>query len=76
MKSGVCPKCESREVHILTNDDSLRALSLRTAAVSQFVCIDCGYLELYVQDPEMLPKIAQATQKISAENMLGLDDSK
>jgi len=73
MKSGVCPKCESREVHVVTSDDVLPSLSIRRAALSQFVCAKCGYVEFYVQDAGLLPKIAQAAQKVSAENVLGLE---
>ncbi len=75
MKNGTCPKCRKKSVHVvLTNEDSIWIASLRTAFLSQFVCVECGYVEFYVQDESLLPKIAQVTQKISSENVLGLED--
>lgn len=74
MKTGICPKCSAREVYAVTSSDSIPARSIRPATLSQFVCASCGFVERYVQDAELLPKIKQAAQKISAENVLNLED--
>jgi hypothetical protein len=74
MRDGVCPKCSQREVYVQTSDDGLRALSNKPAAISQFICGVCGYVEHWIQDIGCLAGIRKVSQKISSEKFLGLDD--
>ncbi len=62
MKKGKCPKCESPDVHVVTTTTSEVAISinwLNTAFLDYYVCAKCGYVEMFVRDPSMLPKIAE-----------------
>jgi predicted nucleic-acid-binding Zn-ribbon protein len=60
MKDGQCPKCESQEIYFAEQNElqiSLGAFS--AASLSFYVCVNCGYVELYVKDMALLPKIAE-----------------
>ena len=58
-----CAKCKSTEVHVI-------AIAMRigaqiptgwgsNAAVDHHVCTNCGYVEMYISDREVLDKIAR-----------------
>jgi len=69
MKNGHCPKCDSNNVHVVNSMRNqivvpLGILSMVGSATSLYVCVQCGYLELYVQDPTDLPKIAETWPKL------------
>jgi predicted nucleic-acid-binding Zn-ribbon protein len=70
MKSGRCPKCGSTEVHAGTriaakggvygsNTIPLGSLGFSSAALDNYVCVTCGYVESYVADRWKLEKIAR-----------------
>jgi predicted nucleic-acid-binding Zn-ribbon protein len=60
MRDGRCPKCDSGSVHLV--DAAHLAIPvgrLQVAPLDYLVCAGCGYVELYVKDRELLPKIAE-----------------
>jgi predicted nucleic-acid-binding Zn-ribbon protein len=63
MKYGQCPKCESEEVHVVSTirNDIIIPLGVFSvgSATNLYVCVECGYIEIYVQDKTDLPKIAE-----------------
>ena len=70
MKSGQCPKCESAEVHVVSSVRNtfvvpLGVLSMVGSATSLYICAHCGFVEIYVQDPSDLPKIAEKWPKLA-----------
>jgi predicted nucleic-acid-binding Zn-ribbon protein len=70
MKSGRCTKCHSNNVHVVNSLRNhvvvpLSLLSMVGSATSLYVCVDCGYLEIYVQDLTDLQKIGETWPKVS-----------
>lgn len=69
MKSGTCPKCQSDEVYsgagiVLKKGpfgSNAVPISLTSiAALDNYVCTTCGYVERYIADAE---KLAEITDK-------------
>ena len=57
MRNGVCPKCQSKEIYNGTkispksgwnNSNTIPVGELKTAALDNYVCGSCGYVESYV----------------------------
>lgn len=83
MKSGVCPKCGSRDIFTNTlmstrskagpNNVNTIPLTPTTTnvpslvALDYYVCINCGFTETYISDPVKLQKIARTWPKIELE---------
>jgi predicted nucleic-acid-binding Zn-ribbon protein len=68
MKSGICPKCEAKEVHLYTNlsaELSINVGFLSAANLNYYICTNCGYVELFVQEKSVLPKIAEKYPKVN-----------
>lgn len=74
MKSGVCPKCDSKNVYCGTNifpksgpfgSNSIPVSLTSIAALDNYVCVDCGYVESYVEE-DKLEEIARKWQKAAA----------
>jgi predicted nucleic-acid-binding Zn-ribbon protein len=68
MKNGQCPKCESEEVHVVSTSRNIiripvGVLSARSAT-NLHVCVECGYVEIYVRDKTDLPKIAETWPRL------------
>ena len=67
MKDGVCPKCKAAEVHIVTQtavEVSIAITWSKTAGLNYYVCTNCGYVELFVQEEGHLPHIAEKYPKV------------
>jgi predicted nucleic-acid-binding Zn-ribbon protein len=67
MKDGICPKCEEREVHVFTGTGaelSIRLGAFSGASVIYYICANCGYVELFVENKADLPKIAAKYPKV------------
>lgn len=67
MKDGICPKCAAREVHIFRGTGaelSIRLGAFSAAGVIYYICTACGYVELFVDDKEKLPRIAEKYPKV------------
>jgi predicted nucleic-acid-binding Zn-ribbon protein len=59
MRDGQCPKCASQEVYFVEPSELQIPLgAFKAAPLSFYVCVNCGYAELYVKDSDLLPKIA------------------
>ena len=70
MRSGHCPKCESADVHVVSTIRNqivvpLGLLSVGGSATDLYVCVRCGYVEIYVQDEADLPQIAEKWPKVA-----------
>ncbi len=69
MKKGTCPKCGSTEIR--TNRRKIHqgdhfylgSAGLTGLYCHSYVCLDCGYLEDYVE-PKYLAKMAEKWDKI------------
>ncbi len=67
MKNGICPKCEAKDVHVVTNNMMEVAVPitwLRRAYINYYVCTNCGYVEIFVKNKYYLPKIAEKHPKV------------
>jgi predicted nucleic-acid-binding Zn-ribbon protein len=72
--NGSCPKCASQEVYsgrkiplktgpFASNSVPISLTSL--AALDNYVCVACGYVERYVKDPAKLREIAECWPRVS-----------
>ena len=73
MKQGKCPRCGSEEVHsgveVLPKSgpfgsNSIPISIVSIAALDNYVCTDCGYLERYISDAEKLKEIVKKWPKV------------
>ena len=72
MRNGRCPKCDGMEVHEVAKTAVEVAIALSwmsTADLSYYVCSKCGYVELYVKDTSLLPKIAEKYPRVRIKNL-------
>lgn len=74
MLSGVCPKCGSTEVYAGTElnwkdgnnySNTIPISFWRTAALDNYVCADCGYVESYVAKTKHLDMIRKNWPRVS-----------
>ncbi|MEJ2041627.1 MAG: hypothetical protein P8X55_22270 [Desulfosarcinaceae bacterium] len=77
MKSGKCPKCGSEKIYTAENmplktgpfgSNSIPLSLTSLAALDNYVCLDCGFVERYVADKDKLDEI---NRKWSAVNSQG-----
>jgi predicted nucleic-acid-binding Zn-ribbon protein len=64
MKNGICPKCGSEEVCInstasTTNSNTIPITLFYWTRFAFYVCIDCGYVESYINDEKGQDRIAE-----------------
>ena len=68
MKSGTCPKCASKTVYSGASiplkkgpfgSNSIPVSLTAIAALDNYVCAECGYLESYVSNAERLAEISE-----------------
>lgn len=75
MREGKCPKCGSDEIYagldvapksgpFASNSIPIGLFSI--AALDNYVCAQCGYVESYISDPEKLKEIPRKWHKIKA----------
>ena len=78
MKTGTCPKCDSREIFSGARvalkkgpfgSNSIPIGLTSIAALDNFVCGECGYVESYVSDPQKLIEIARKWEKVGSEDI-------
>ena len=74
MRTGICPKCKSREIYKYANpsfgggigwgDNPTKIRIVANMYVDtlskweSFICTNCGFFESYITDPEFLRNIA------------------
>lgn len=71
MRSGICPNCGNSEVYAGTDVkvkkgryNVIPIALLTEAALDNYVCVECGYVESYVADRAKLEKIKAKWQKV------------
>jgi predicted nucleic-acid-binding Zn-ribbon protein len=74
VRQGKCPKCGSEEVYsgvIVAPKNgpfgcnSIPVTLLSLAALDNYVCADCGYMESFVADAAKLKEISQRWPKVN-----------
>jgi predicted nucleic-acid-binding Zn-ribbon protein len=77
LKDGICPKCKSNEVFsgadIMLKSGPFGSNSIPVnltsiAALDNYVCAHCGYVESYVLDSKKLKEISQKWPKATGAN--------
>ena len=73
MKQGKCPKCSSDEVYCGADlklksgpfgSNSIPISLTSIAAIDNYVCTQCGYVERYISDPSKLKEISIRWPKV------------
>lgn len=67
MKSGICPKCNSKEIYgDLNHPHGIQVQKFAFTPVNTIllVCANCGYLEFYVENDSDLEKIKKKFRKV------------
>ncbi len=76
MRSGVCPKCKSTNVHdgsqILWKKGAqaqyaIKVSAASAAALDRYVCVDCGYVEGYVASTSKLKTISETWPRVQSK---------
>ena len=76
MKTGTCPKCSSDAIYSGAGialkkgpfgSNSIPVGLTSIAALDNYVCAECGYVESYVSDPKKLAEIVRKWDKIELE---------
>jgi hypothetical protein len=76
LKTGICPKCSSHEVFSGAGvalkkgpfgSNSIPIGITSIAALDNLVCVDCGYVESYVGDPDKLAEISHKWARVELE---------
>lgn len=75
MKSGICPKCGAAEVYAGTNVfnksgsyyvNAIPVTFWHYAALDNYVCGECGYVESYIADAQQLHRIRENWPRVDA----------
>lgn len=75
MKNGTCPKCGSESVYCgdklpLKNgpfgSNSIPISIISIAALDNYVCTDCGYLESYIAEKDKIKEITEGWRNLQA----------
>jgi len=83
LKTGTCPKCSSDDVFSGAGislkkgpfgSNSIPVGLTSIAALDNYVCAECGYVESYVSDPKKLVEISRKWDKIDLEDSEEKDD--
>ena len=73
MKTGVCPKCQSTEIYSGADiplkkgpfgSNAIPVSMTSIAALDNYVCADCGYVESYVGEREKLKEIHRKWERV------------
>jgi predicted nucleic-acid-binding Zn-ribbon protein len=79
MKNDKCPKCGSREIYSGTDvfpksgpftSNSIPISLTSIAALDNYVCTDCGYVESYIADAHKLKEISRKWQQVNPSESL------
>ena len=83
MKTGICPKCSSHEVFSGAGvalkkgpfgSNSIPIGITSIAALDNLVCVECGYVESYVSDPDKLAEISRKWARAELKETEEKDD--
>ena len=83
MKTGICPKCSSHEVFSGAGvalkkgpfgSNSIPIGITSIAALDNLVCVECGYVESYVSDPDKLAEISRKWARVELEETEGTEE--
>lgn len=75
MREGKCPKCGSEEIYAGLDvapksgpfaSNSIPIGLFSVAALDNYVCAQCGYVESYIADHEKVREISRKWRKIRA----------
>jgi len=75
VKNGTCPKCESKAIYCgdkipLKNgpfgSNSIPVSIISIAALDNYVCTDCGYMESYIAEKDKRKEILENWRSINA----------
>ncbi len=78
LKTGTCPKCHSHEIFSGARvalkkgpfgSNSIPIGLTSIAALDNFVCGECGYVESYVSDTQKLVEIARKWEQVQLEDV-------
>ena len=78
LKSGTCPKCNSKKIFSGAKiplkkgpfgSNAIPVGLTSIAALDNYVCVDCGYVERYVSDPDKLVEISRKWDAIELEDV-------
>ena len=67
MKDGFCPRCNAKEIYFYLNAAAEMSIKLGffdSAGLIYYICTNCGYVELFVEDKDKLPLIAEKYPKV------------
>lgn len=73
MKQGKCPKCGSEEVYVGIDvlpksgpfgSNSIPISIMSIAALDNYVCAGCGYLERYIAESEKQKEVAKKWPRV------------
>ena len=77
MKTGICPKCTSTEVYsgadiiLKKGPFGINAIPINLtsiAALDNYVCTSCGYVESYISDTGKLNEISRKWENVVRED--------
>ena len=77
MKQGKCPKCGSEEIYVGIDvlpksgpfgSNAIPISIMSIAALDNYVCTDCGYLERYIAESEKQEEIAKKWPKANKDS--------
>lgn len=69
MKSGICPKCGGNEVYgDYAKPHGISVLWTALSPVNSILlaCVNCGYLEFYIENEQDLAKVKKKFHKIES----------
>lgn len=76
MKDGQCPRCHSHQVYSsselshksgVSKSNTIPLSFFRTIPLDNYVCTNCGYVESYVAEPDMLSVIEDLWKKVEQD---------
>ena len=79
MKNNQCSKCGSEEIYSGADvfpksgpftSNSIPVSLTSIAALDNYICADCGYVESYIADAHKLKEISQKWQKVKSSDSL------
>ena len=82
LKTGTCPKCNSKKIFSGVKiplkkgpfgSNAIPVGLTSIAALDNYVCVACGYVESYISDPD---KLAEISRKWDAIELEGVEEKK